>query len=184
MVGIVEKVTASLEDGMVKTVFVPTIANMAAPTVTELTTGALDLSMWLTGDGFQATHDQQMIDDDREGAAEVGQIPGQETWTDTLLRVIDNINRKDGKETDVPNTAVETLTKGKTGYIVRRRGLPSTEPFAAGQKVSVLPVTIGIKTPVAHAANQRQLSQIKFSVSPGAQDETATVAAGAAKSNG
>lgn len=184
MAGIVEKVTASLEDGMVKTVFVTTIANMAAPTVTELTTGALDLSMWLTGDGFQATHDQQMIDDDREGAAEVGQIPGQETWTDTLLRVIDNINRKDGKAADVPNTAVETLTKGKTGYIVRRRGLPSTEPFAAGQKVSVLPVTIGIKTPVAHAANQRQLSQIKFSVSPGAQDETATVTGAAAKSNG
>lgn len=172
-----QKVTASLEDGMVKTVFVPAIKDVKAPTVAELTgEGALDMSMWLTGDGFQATHDQQMIDDDREGAAEVGQIPGQETWTDTLLRVIDNINRVDDKSTPVPNTAVETLTKGKSGYIVRRRGLPSATPFASGQKVSVLPVTIGIKTPVAHAANQRQLSQIKFSVSPGAQDETATVA--------
>ena len=167
------EVSASLEDGMVKTVFVPTIKDVKAPTVAELTgEGVLDMSMWLTGDGFQATHGQNMIDDDREGSAEVGQIPGQETWTDTLLRVVDNINRVDDSNKAIDNT------RGKTGYFVRRRGLPSEQEFAAGQKVSVLPVTIGIKTPVAHAVNQRQLSQITFSVSPGAQDETATVAAG------
>ena len=173
------EVSASLEDGMVKTVFVPTIKDVKAPTVAELTgEGVLDMSMWLTGDGFQATHGQNMIDDDREGSAEVGQIPGRETWTDTLLRVVDNINRVDDSNKAIDNTLVETLTRGKTGYFVRRRGLPSEQEFAAGQKVSVLPVTIGIKTPVAHAVNQRQLSQITFSVSPGAQDETATVAAG------
>lgn len=174
------EVSASLEDGMVKTVFVPTLKDVSAPTVAELTTGVLDMSMWLTADGFSATHGQNMIDDDREGSAEVGQIPGQETWTDTTLRVIDNINRVDAGGKAVGNELVETLTRGTTGYFVRRRGLPSAEPFAAGQKVSVLPVTIGIKTPVAHAVNQRQLSQITFSVSPGAQDETAVVAAGTA----
>ncbi len=174
------EVSASLEDGMVKTVFVTAIRDVKAPTVAELTgEGVLDMSMWLTGDGFQATHGQNMIDDDREGSAEVGQIPGQETWTDTLLRVVDNINRVDDSNEAIDNTLVETLTRGKTGYFVRRRGLPSEQAFAAGQIVSVLPVTIGIKTPVAHAVNQRQLSQITFSVSPGAQDETATVAAGA-----
>ncbi|RSX46119.1 hypothetical protein [Bifidobacterium castoris] len=135
------EVSASLEDGMVKTVFVPTIKDIKAPTVAELTgNGVLDMSMWLTGDGFQATHGQNMIDDDREGSAEVGQIPGQETWTDTLLRVVDNINRVDAAGKTVDNTLVETLTRGKTGYFVRRRGLPSDEAFAAGQKVSVLPI--------------------------------------------
>lgn len=174
-------IQAFLEDGMVKTVFVTTIADPKAPKVSELTGAGkvLDLSNYLTADGFSMTHSQDTIDDDREGTAEVGAIPGQEKYTDTTLRVIDNTNRGGtGKTSTVPNEAVEKLTKGTTGYIVRRRGLPSDEEFAAGQIVTVLPVTIGIKTPVAHATNQRQLSQITYSVSPGAQDETATVVAG------
>lgn len=170
-------ITAHLEDGRVKTVFVDTIEDVSAPTVTELTTNPLDLSYWLTADGFKATHSQDMIDDDREGAAAVGQIPGQEKYTDTSLQVIDNINIKNGKTAE-DNAAVERLTQGTKGYIVRRRGLPTDDPFAAGQVVSVYPVTIGIKTPVAHAANQRQMSTISFAADPSSQDETAVVAAG------
>lgn len=173
-------VPAYLEDGMVKTLFVPTIANPKAPKVSELTgAGALDLSQYLTADGFSMNHTQDMIDDDREGSAQVGTIPGNEKYTDTSLRVLDNTNHPGSSSgSKAPNAAVETLTKGKQGFIVRRRGLPSDQAFAAGQVVTVLPVTIGIKTPVAHAANQRQLSQITFSVEPGAEDETATVASG------
>lgn len=170
-------VTAHLEDGRLKTIFVDEIADVTAPTVTELTTNPLDLSYWLTSDGFKATHSQDMIDDDREGAAAVGQIPGQEKYSDTSLQVIDNINVKNGESKEA-NEAVERLTQGTKGYIVRRRGLPTDDAFAAGQIVSVYPVTIGIKTPVAHAANQRQMSTISFSADPGSQDETATVAAG------
>lgn len=165
-------VKAYLEDGRVKTIFVPTIANVKKPTIVELTTDVLDLSYWLTSDGWKLTHSQDMIDDDREGAAAVGQIPGQEKYTDGTLQVLDNVNIKG--ET---NDAVAKLVSGATGYIVRRRGKATDDPFAAGDVVSVFPVVVGIKTPVAHAANQRQLSTISFSADPGSQDETAVVTA-------
>ncbi|MDY4677588.1 MAG: hypothetical protein SO360_01810 [Bifidobacterium tsurumiense] len=170
-------VTAVLEDGMVKTVVVPEIKDVKAPTVAELTSPLVDLSYYLTADGFKLTHSQDMIDDDREGEAAAGQIPGQEKFTDGTLQVIDNVNRKDGEKA-LANEAVEKLTKGKVVYIVRRRGLPADDAFAAGQVVSVFKATIGIKTPVAHAANQRQMSTISFSADPGSQDETAEVVAG------
>ena len=89
------------------------------------------------------------------------------------MQVIDNTN-VDGAD----NAAVETLKRGKTGYIVRRRGLPTDEAFAADQTVSVHKVTIGIKTPVAHAPNQRQMSTINFSADPGSQDEDVQIVAG------
>ena len=59
-------IPANLEDGMLKTVFVPTIADITKPKVSELTgSGVLDLSYYLAGDGYQLNHTQEMIDDDR-----------------------------------------------------------------------------------------------------------------------
>ena len=167
-------IPANLEDGMLKTVFVPTIADITKPTVSELTgPSVLDLSYYLAGDGYQLNHTQEMIDDDREGSAAVGQIPGQEKFDGGTMQLIDNTNVE-----GADNEAVETLTRGTTGFIVRRRGLPTDTPFAATQTVSVHKVTIGIKTPVAHAPNQRQMSTISFSADPGSQDETVKIIAG------
>ena len=167
-------IPANLEDGMLKTVFVPTIADITKPTVSELTgPSVLDLSYYLAGDGYQLNHTQEMIDDDREGSAAVGQIPGQEKFDGGTMQLIDNTNVE-----GADNEAVETLTRGTTGFIVRRRGLPTDTPFAETQTVSVHKVTIGIKTPVAHAPNQRQMSTISFSADPGSQDETVKIIAG------
>ena len=45
-------IPANLEDDMLKTVFVPTIADITKPKVSELTgSGVLDLSYYLAGDG-------------------------------------------------------------------------------------------------------------------------------------
>lgn len=167
-------ISANLEDGMLKTVFVSTIADIANPTVSELTgPSVLDLSYYLAGDGYQLNHTQEMIDDDREGSETVGQIPGQDKFDGGTMQLIDNTN-VDGAD----NEAVETLTRGTTGFIVRRRGLPTDTPFAETQTVSVHKVTIGIKTPVAHAPNQRQMSTISFSADPGSQDEDVQIVAG------
>lgn len=167
-------ISANLEDGMLKTVFVSTIADITKPTVSELTgPSVLDLSYYLAGDGYQLNHTQEMIDDDREGSATVGQIPGQDKFDGGTMQLIDNTN-VDGAD----NEAVETLTRGTTGFIVRRRGLPTDTPFAETQTVSVHKVTIGIKTPVAHAPNQRQMSTISFSADPGSQDEDVKIVAG------
>ncbi|RSX48937.1 hypothetical protein [Bifidobacterium castoris] len=167
-------ISTSLEDGMLKTVFVPNIADIKAPKVSELKgAGVVDLSYYLAGDGYQLNHTQEMIDDDREGSATVGQIPGQDKFDGGTMQVIDNTNVE-----GADNAAVEMLTRGKTGYIVRRRGLPTDEDFAADQTVAVHKVTIGIKTPVAHAPNQRQMSTISFSADPGSQDEDVKIVAG------
>ncbi|BAQ32089.1 hypothetical protein [Bifidobacterium scardovii] len=169
-------VNAHLEDGRVKTVAVKSIADVKAPTLAELTAdGAVDLSYWLTSDGWKLTHSQDMIDDDREGAAAVGQIPGQEKYTDGTMQVLDNVNVMNGN-TPESNDAVEQLVQGSKWYIVRRRGADTDSAWKEGEKVSVFPVTIGIRTPVAHAANQRQLSTISFSADPASRDETAVIA--------
>lgn len=163
---------AFLEDGKFLTVFVSTIADVTKPTVAELKTPLVALSDYLTADGFKITHSQDFADDDREASPAVGQIPGQEKYTGGSLEVIDNTNIA-----SEANVAVEKLTKGTKGYIVRRRGKENTEPFTSGDIVSVYAVTIGIKTPVAHSKNARQMSTIGFSADPSSQDETAKVAA-------
>lgn len=164
---------AVLEDGMFLTVFVSTIADISKPKVSEITNPIVKLSDYLTADGFKITHSQDFAPDDREASPAVGQIPGQEKFTDGSLQVIDNTNNSED------NVAVEKLTKGTTGYIVRRRGKANSINFTAGDVVSVYPVTIGIKTAVAHAANARQMSTINFSADPSSLDESATVAASA-----
>lgn len=163
---------AFLEDGKFLTVFVSTIADITKPTVAELKTPLVALSDYLTANGFKITHSQDFANDDREASPAVGQIPGQEKYTGGALEVIDNTNIASEE-----NVAVEKLTKGTKGYIVRRRGKDNKVPFTADDIVSVYAVTIGIKTPVAHAANSRQMSTIGFSADPSSQDETAKVSA-------
>jgi hypothetical protein len=167
---------AYLEQDM-KTVFVKTIANMKAPTVTELTGAeATDISKWIVSDGWHPTMKQNFEDDAREGVGTVGKIPGTLAFDNTEIQVLDNINAG----VDAPNVAVTTLTEGTSGFFVRRRGPGGAgKPFASGDVVSVYRVVIAKKTPVAHAGNARQQSLIGFSIAPDAEVETATVASGA-----
>lgn len=165
--------TAILEDGNIMTVFVPGftgIKDMEHPTESELNNPSnLNVSAYLTATGWKLNHSQESIKDDREASAEVGEIPGSEKFDGGSLQVINNVNNE-----GLPNKAVETLTKGTKGFLVRRRGA-GQDPFKSGQKVSVFKTTIGITTPVAHADNARMMSTISFSVMPGSKDETATV---------
>lgn len=173
------KVPAHLGDGEFKTILVEetAIKDWTKPTPTELNnTGNIDLSSYLSATGWHLTHSQDMIDDDRESSATVGQIPGQEKYTDGSMDLIDNVNTPDAK---TYNKAVDALTRGKRCWIVRRRGKTVDEPFAAGDVVSMYLATIGIKVPVAHSANSRQMSTINFSVDPISREESVTVATGA-----
>lgn len=166
--------TATIEDGNILTIFVPGfdgIKDMSKPTVAELNKPTnLNLSQYLDGTGWKLNHTQEMIKDDREASAQAGEIPGSEKFDGGSLQIVNNVN------TEEPNQAFETLRKGVQGYFVRRRNKAQTT-FEAGQTVSVFRVTIGITTPVAHAANALTKSQTSFSVAPGSYDETATVTA-------
>lgn len=173
-----EQVPAYLEDGEIRTDWVPTIADIAHPTVAELS-GAevLLLSTYLTNsDGFKIDHTQEFVADDREAYAAAGQIPGGEKYENGVLQVIDNTNKGEG----AANKAVETLIPGAEGYIVRRRGKAVDAPYEDGDVVSVYKAKIGIKTAVAHAENVRQMSTINFAADPSSKDETAIVTATAA----
>ena len=174
-----QKVPAHLGDGEFRTIMVEEsgIKDYTNPTATELNnSNNLDLSPYLSATGWHLTHSQDMIDDDRESSATVGQIPGQEKFTDGSIDLIDNVNTTDAKEY---NKAVDTLTCGKRCWIVRRRGKTVDAPFEAGDVISVYLVTIGIKIPVAHSINSRQMSTINFSADPCSKEETITVAAAA-----
>ena len=162
-----QKVPAHLGDGEFRTIMVEEsgIVNYLKPTATELNnTSNLDLSYYLSATGWHLTHSQDMIDDDRESSAAVGQIPGQEKYSDGSMDLIDNVNK-----------AVDTLNRGKRCWIVRRRGKAVSAPFAAGDVISIYLATIGIKIPVAHSANSRQMSTINFSVDPISLEESVTV---------
>lgn len=171
-------IPAHLEDGMLKTIFVPEngISDYMHPTAAELNAETvLELSPYMPATGFNMDHSQETVDDDRESSAAVGSIPASDTYSNTSLQIINNVNTADA---ETSNEAFDTLKRGVKGFIVRRRGKTVEEPFADGDVVTVLIVTIGLVTPVAHAQNARQMSTVNFSVDPKSQDETVTVAAG------
>lgn len=148
-------------DGNVKVAWVPTIADAAAPTTAELT-GAevVDISCYLTGDGFAPGLDEAEITDDRLCDTETYQQPGRSTRSLTLT-YIDNSNTTDA------NLAYETLTPGAAGYIVVRRGKAYDGAFASADKVDVWPVKCGKQSDLPPEANSvLKVTQRQFVTGP------------------
>jgi len=124
-------------DGNVKVAWVVTIANTAAPTAAELTAGSVvDLSCYLTADGFTPALDEQVIVDQRLCDTATFEKPGRATRS-LNIRWIDNSN------TALANLALTTLIPGTSGFIVVRRGMAYATAFATTQKVDVWPTTCG-----------------------------------------
>lgn len=134
-------------DGNVKVAFVPTIADPAAPTTAELTAaGVVDLSCYLTADGWTPGLDEQTITDDRLCSTQTFEQPGRAARSLTV-KYIEN----PGSATD--NKAYTTLVPGTSGYFVQRRGKPFDTAFAAADVVDVWPVTAGKYDPQPPEAN-------------------------------
>lgn len=143
-------IPATPADGNVKVVLVPAIANLTAPTLTELNAAsAVDISCYLTSDGWAATADQATISDERLCSTQVFGQPGRKTLG-LSLTVIDNTNSANEAEF---NEAVDTLVEGVQLYAVYRAGLPFDQPFAAGDKVRIWPFKPGMKQEVPPEAN-------------------------------
>lgn len=138
-----------LADGNVKVVWVPTIADTANPTVAEVTAGAaVDLSCYLTADGFTSGADEAVITDDRLCSTQTYEKPGR--YTDTLtLRYV--YRAQDAAGTD--NKAFHTLAHLGTGYIVVRWGQDFEDALVATDVVDVYPVQHGIQVKDAPEAN-------------------------------
>lgn len=121
-------------DGNTRVAYVPTIANQAAPTTTELNAGTL-LQSVITSDGlvgFEPTTSD--VDNTALNSTFNTVTIGRDQYSGTMLRF---------KKQSGTDTAYATLTRGTSGYIVIRRDIAETTAWASSQAVEVYPVTFG-----------------------------------------
>lgn len=138
-------------DGNEKVLLVPAIANTSAPTVAELTApGVVDISCYLTGDGWSPSLSEQVITDDRKCSKQTFEQPGR-SQRGLDVTYIDNTNAPN-EATD--NKAKETLVPGVAQYVVVRRGQDFEDAIAAGDKVTVSPIKAGQYNELPGAANE------------------------------
>lgn len=119
-------------DGMTRVAFVPTIANIAAPTTAELNAGTLLQSTLIPAglEGFENTTAE--VDNTSLASTFDTKLPGRQSFSGTGLV----LKKQDGTDTvfnllSVPNTA---------GYIVVRDGIAESTAWTASQKVEVYPI--------------------------------------------
>ena len=119
-------------DGRTRVAFVPTIANIAAPTTAELNAGTLLQSTLVpTGlEGFENTTAD--VDNTSLASTFDTKLPGRQSFSGTGLV----LKKQDGTDTvfnllSVPST---------NGYIVIRDSLPEGTAWASSQAVEVHPI--------------------------------------------
>lgn len=136
---------ATPADGNVYVGIVATIAEPSAPTVTELGT-AVDISCYLTSDGFSPSLNEQTIADERLCSTATFEQPGRYQRSLDVI-YIDNTNTEDD------NDARETLVPGTAMFLVVRRGKAFDAAIAAGDEVSVWPIKPGQYSELPPEAN-------------------------------
>ena len=146
--------TAPIRPASVKTfgkqnwIYVPTIADIAAPTAAEVNSASgLDLSGYLFVDGFDGvTGDTTRVTDPRRIADTVTyEGIGTSSYSMSDLQYAFDPQAaalSNGKK------AFEKLPEGTSGYLIRRLGIDRNTTPAAGQFVSVFPVSFGVQLEV------------------------------------
>lgn len=153
-----------VHEGNTKVSWVPTIADISAPTVAELTAGT-DLSTLLTKDGLSLPDSQNMVDSstlaDTFDAQRVGSWGGSITLT--------------GFRDDTNDTLWDLAVYGTEGYLVVRRGLAYDTAWAASQDVEVYPAEMHEPVPNATGANEEARFTLALAVT-GQPNKRAAVA--------
>ncbi|MFF4600554.1 hypothetical protein [Amycolatopsis sp. NPDC001319] len=142
-----------LSDGNIKVSFVPTIVNIGAPTVAEVTAGT-SLECLIMSDGLDISTDESVTSAPKLCETIDAEQPGRSKTTIQLTCV-----RKDTPAEDVAWTL---LQRGLTGYLVVRRGTSIETAFAAADPVEVYPVKAGVRRPIKPEANgvEKFMSQL------------------------
>jgi hypothetical protein len=148
-----------ISDGKTRVAWVSSIANINAPTTTELN-GGQDLTPRLTPDGLKL--DPTTADVDTSSLAstfdtkEVGRI-GYDT----------ELTFKRGTTTG-EDWPYQNLLYGVHGYVAVRRALDYNTAWATGQQVEIYPIVCGERANVAPAANEvsKFMSPIKVYAAP------------------
>jgi hypothetical protein len=134
-----------INDGMTKVVWASSIANISAPTTTELNAGS-DYTPRVTPDGLKL--DPSTADVDTSSLASTF-----DTKTVGRIGYDAEVTFKRGTTTpeDLPYA---TLKYGVSGYLIVRRGVAYATAWATSQKCEVYPITCGEPQNVAPASNE------------------------------
>jgi hypothetical protein len=159
-------------DGMIKASFVPTVTNVDAPTVAELTAG-VPLEGVLTADGLSVSSDTATIDTSKLNSTANSETIGRDSYTASVTYVR-------GSHTEATDVA-EALVRGASGFLAIRRNKVSTLAFDAADEVELYPVVCHRPNPAAPAANALQTVEVGMSITDGNKvrgiDNPAVVAA-------
>jgi hypothetical protein len=121
-------------DGKERWDWVPSIANIAAPTTAELNAG-IRLSQWMTKDGATgfAPDTADAPTSNIESTFDTN-VNGRRSFNGPKLRF---------KKQSGSDQAYSTLLPDATGYVTRRKSLAAATAFASTQPLQVFPVMCG-----------------------------------------
>jgi hypothetical protein len=131
-------------DGFTRVAYVPAVANINAPTTTELNAGIL-LQSVMTPDGltgFEPTTAD--VDNSALNSTFDTKTIGRDSFSGTKLIF---------KKQTTGDTTYTTLTRGTAGFIVVRRYIDNATAWASTQVVEVYPVIFGQTRNLAPSAN-------------------------------
>jgi hypothetical protein len=158
-----------LADGNIKVTWAPSIANIDAPTVAELTAGsAVDLECLITLDGLDIKGDTASVDNTALCSTDDTEEPGRVSYQIEITA-----KRKDS---DAEDKAWNTLTDRALGNLVVRRTLPSTTAWAADQPCEVYPGRCGRPIMDAPEKNSAQTFKVKIFNNSKASDRSVVAA--------
>lgn len=144
-----------LADGNIKVTWAPAVANVAAPTVAELTAGsAVDLECLITLDGLDIKGDTASVDNTALCSTDDTEEPGRVSYNIELT-----VKRKDNTGED---KGWNTLTDRALGYLVVRRNVAATTAWTAGQPCEVYPSRCGRPIMDAPEKNSAQKFKVKL----------------------
>jgi hypothetical protein len=150
-----------MRKGTTKVYFVPTIANLAAPTTAEITAGTVLTTQIAEVNGFTFTNNP--IDTPDMGSSFVSKIPGEDTVDTSSFRFYE----------DKSSNPIRTvLAKGTNGYIVFfPSGTAGASP-AAGDKTETWPVTVASNARTYSAGNEAASYMVVLSNTAAPSDGT------------
>jgi hypothetical protein len=136
-----------ISDGNVLVLWVPALADPDNPALSELEEPTvLDVTCYFTDAGWQPNLAEDAATDNRLCSRDNYQKPGRKTYTMPLIYVSNPVDAAEDE-------AALTLLEGALGYFVDRRGVDFEQAVAAGDIVTVYPVTLGAQSDSPPTAN-------------------------------
>lgn len=139
-------------DGKTAVWFVPTIANIASPTVAEIGAGER-ISQWMPADGLTGFQPETAAVDNTglESTFDTS-LGGRASYSNPTLR----LKKQDGTDTRYRGT----LARGVDGFVVVRRGMAASTAVAASQKMQVHQVNLGETRDIDPEKNSTQRYEV------------------------